>query len=155
MKFRHSFDVGAVRMTERFVTADPIPVSEQDAVIAHLRQAFAQAPEPPEGSVAVGVAGTVTTLFAVQHGIARYDGSLVEGQTLGLDEVRVLRQRLCATPVDERRMLPGLQPKRADVICAGAMILECAMERLGADRMVVSDRGVRWGLMVTRFGAQK
>lgn len=154
VRFRRSFDVGAVRMTERFVHSDPVTEADQRAVVNHLRQTFAQAPEPPEGSTAVGVAGTVTTLFAVQHGIARYDASLVEGQTLAMEEVRALRKRLCAMPLAQRKQLPGLQPKRADVVCAGAMILECAMERLKTDRLVVSDRGLRWGLMVSRFGGR-
>jgi exopolyphosphatase/guanosine-5'-triphosphate,3'-diphosphate pyrophosphatase len=150
--FRKSFDVGAVRLTERFVHGDVVSEPEQRAVLDHLRQTFAQAPEPPENRCVVGVAGTVTTLFAVQRALETYDAAQVEGQPLTLAEVRALRVRLCAMPVAERRALPGLQPKRADVICAGAMILEAALERLQVDRVVVSDRGVRWGLLADRFG---
>jgi exopolyphosphatase/guanosine-5'-triphosphate,3'-diphosphate pyrophosphatase len=153
--FRRSFDVGAVRLTERFVHGDPVPESEQSAVLSHLRATFAEAPEPPPGFALVGVAGTVTTLFAVEHALATYDAARVEGQTLTLSQVRALRARLCATPLSERRTLPGLQPKRADVICAGAMILESAMARLGAEQVTVSDRGVRWGLLADRFGGQR
>jgi exopolyphosphatase/guanosine-5'-triphosphate,3'-diphosphate pyrophosphatase len=153
--FRRSFDVGAVRLTERFVHGDPVPAAEQAAVLDHLRGVFAEAPEPPPGFTLVGVAGTVTTLYAVQHGLAPYDAAQVEGNALTLAQVRALRERLCATPLAERRTLPGLQPKRADVICAGAMILEAAMERLTAEQVVVSDRGVRWGLLADRFGGER
>lgn len=147
--------MGAVRLTERFIHGDVVTAAEQRVVLDHLRQTFAQAPEPPEHSRVVGVAGTVTTLFAVQHQVASYDAALVEGQPLTRTEIRALRERLCATPLAERRTLPGLQPKRADVICAGAMILEAALERLKSEELVVSDRGVRWGLLVDRFGGAR
>ena len=153
--FRHSFDVGAVRLTERHVKSDPPAPAELDAIRRALTETFRQAPEPPRGAEVVGVAGTVTTLFAVQHRIEPYDAAQVEGGTLLLSELRGLRERLCAMPLAERRALPGLQPKRADVICTGALILEAALERLGADRCRVSDRGVRWGLLLSRFGAAR
>jgi exopolyphosphatase/guanosine-5'-triphosphate,3'-diphosphate pyrophosphatase len=153
LRFRHSFDVGAVRLTERHIRSDPPGAGEVAEVRGYLAQTFAAAPTPPPGFEVVGVAGTVTTLFAVQHRIDPYDAARVEGGRLSLAELRALSSRLCALPLSERTALPGLQPKRADVICAGAMILEAALVRLGADGCEVSDRGVRWGLLVSRFGA--
>jgi exopolyphosphatase / guanosine-5'-triphosphate,3'-diphosphate pyrophosphatase len=63
--------------------------------------------------------------------------------------------RLWALPLDERSRLPGLQPKRADVIPAGALILQAAMEQLRFPSCTVSDRGLRWGLLFHRFGQQQ
>jgi exopolyphosphatase/guanosine-5'-triphosphate,3'-diphosphate pyrophosphatase len=153
VRFRHSFDVGSVRLTERYIRHDPPTAEEQATVRAFLEETLAPAPRPPPGAEVVGVAGTVTTLFAVQHRIDPYDAARVEGGRLSIDELREVRERLCSLPLESRRALPGLQPKRADVICAGAMILEAALTRLGASACTVSDRGVRWGLLASRFGA--
>lgn len=152
--FRRSFDVGSVRLTERFVTRHPIPGSERASISQTLRTVFAELPKPPAGAALVGLAGTVTTLFAVENAIDPYDASKVQGGTLTRKQVRGLATRLCDLSLDERLKLPGLQPKRADVIPAGALILQSAMEQLGVDSCRVSDRGLRWGLLAHRFGGR-
>ncbi len=151
--FRHSFDVGAVRLTERYVRTDPLSPDERAGIEAHLRDTFSALPPPPPASMLVGVAGTVTTLYAVQHQMATYDAEAVHGGTLSRSELSALADRLCALPLDARRALPGLQPKRADVIPAGALILLEAVKALGVDACRVSDRGLRWGLLAHRFGS--
>ncbi|MFB1482876.1 Ppx/GppA family phosphatase [Corallococcus sp. RDP092CA] len=151
--FRHSFDVGAVRLTERYVRTDPLSPDERAGIEAHLRDTFSALPPPPPASMLVGVAGTVTTLYAVQHQMATYDADAVHGGTLSRSELSALADRLCALPLDARRALPGLQPKRADVIPAGALILLEAVKALGVDACRVSDRGLRWGLLAHRFGS--
>jgi exopolyphosphatase/guanosine-5'-triphosphate,3'-diphosphate pyrophosphatase len=94
----------------------------------------------------------VTTLYAVQHRVDPYDAALVHGRDLSRAELSAVSLALCAASLEERRRMPGLQPGRADVICAGALILEAAMDQLGAATCTVSDRGVRWGLIARRFG---
>ena len=101
----------------------------------------------------VGITGTVTTLFAVLHAIEPYDAEQVHGRVLSSAELMALIQKLSALPLEERRKLRGLQPKRADVIVAGALILLASLERLGTSKCIVGDRGVRWGLMADRFRA--
>jgi len=150
--FRRSFDVGSVRLTERYITTDPVADADRDRVVNHVRSVL-QLPPPPAEFQLVGVAGTVTTLYAVEHRIDPYDAKRVHGGTLGLSQLGQLLLRLCATPLEQRRTLPGLDPKRADVICAGGLILQTAMELLNADECLVSDRGLRWGLLLERFGA--
>ena len=150
--FRRSFDVGSVRLTERYVTGHPIPPEDIRRLRTHLAGVFAELPDPPARLRLVGVAGTVTTLYAVQHGIDLYEANRVQGGRLALDEVRHLVERLSALSLEERLRLPGLQPARADIICAGGLILLSAMERLSAAECVVSDRGLRWGLLAHRFG---
>jgi exopolyphosphatase / guanosine-5'-triphosphate,3'-diphosphate pyrophosphatase len=152
VQYRRSFDVGSVRLTERFITAHPVPAAERDAVRAHLAQAFSALPPPPPGARLIGIAGTVTTLYAVQHRVDPYDAALVHGHELSRAELASLSAALCAASLEERRRMPGLQPGRADVICAGALILEAAMDQLRLGPCTVSDRGVRWGLLARRFG---
>lgn len=149
--YRRSFDVGSVRLTERFIRSDPVQDTEREKVIQHLHEKL-NLPRPPDRFRVVGVAGTVTTLYALLHQIEPYDAARVHGGTIALPELQALSRKLCSTPLAERKRLPGLQPKRADVICAGALILEVALLRLGAGACLVSDRGLRWGLMLERFG---
>lgn len=152
VRFRHSFDLGAVRLTERCIRRDPPSPEELRCVEEAASEAFATLPAPEPGALLVGIAGTVTTLCAIHLGLDAYDGSRVHGARLGLDEVRAVEARLAAMPLEERLRIPGLPRKRADVIVAGAVILRVAMERLGASEVIVSDKGVRWGLLDARFG---
>lgn len=145
-RFAHSFDVGAVRMTERHLHSDPPEASELRALEADIRARYAEHAVPHGGTV-VGVAGTVTTLCAWARGIHPYEGARVHGQRLSRTEVEAAYVQLAAMPVAERSQLPGLDPKRADVIVAGAAIALASLDLLGASELVVSDRGVRWGLL--------
>lgn len=153
--FRHSFDVGSVRMTERFVRTDPPTRAERAALVEHLAATFHALPQRLPNSRLIGVAGTVTTLLAVARGIEPYDGARVNGAELSRAEVDALTDRLCDLTLAQKRALPGLQPKRADVIAAGALVLQAAMAQLGLQAVTVSDRGLRWGLLADRFGAQR
>ncbi|HVO21759.1 MAG TPA: Ppx/GppA phosphatase family protein [Anaeromyxobacter sp.] len=152
---RVSLQAGAVRLTERHLRTDPIPPAELAALRAATRRALDPlgALRPGPGARLVGVAGTVTTLSAVVQALTRYDGEKVHGSTLSLAQVEELVGRLAALPVAARAALPGMEPKRADVIVAGALVVAEAMRRTGFPALTVSDRGVRWGLLYDRFGA--
>lgn len=151
--FRHSFDVGAVRLTERHLHTDPPGPDELKALRDDLARELSAAPTPPRGSRLVGIAGTVTTLCAIELGITSWDGALVHGKEMAVADLRALADRLASMTLEERKALPGLPEKRADVIVAGAEILAGLMETLGFTSVTVSDRGVRWGMLYSRFGA--
>jgi exopolyphosphatase / guanosine-5'-triphosphate,3'-diphosphate pyrophosphatase len=140
-----SLDVGSVRLTERHVKGDPPSPSELAAVDRDVDETLSRGPALG-GATLVGVAGTVTTLAAIAHSVDPYDAARVHGAALTLDEVRETCDRLARVPFDERVRLPGLSPKRADVIVAGALLCRAIVEKAGASRLLVSDRGVRWGL---------
>jgi exopolyphosphatase/guanosine-5'-triphosphate,3'-diphosphate pyrophosphatase len=155
---RVSLQVGAVRLTERHVRGDPASAAEVEALRAAAREAvrpLAALQAGPErgaggGGRLVGVAGTVTTLAAVVQRLPFHDAQRVHGSALSLEEVDGLATTLAALSVRERAALRGMEPKRADVILAGAVIVAEAMRATGHDRLVVSDRGVRWGLLYDR-----
>lgn len=151
IQFKRSYDLGSVRLTERYVNSDPITAAEQNCIKKLLRDNFAELPIPSVPIQVIGLAGTVTTLFAIEHQIEPYDASRVQGQILTLRQISALAVKLGSLGLDERRKLPGLQPKRADVIPAGALILQVALESLGSGECVVSDRGLRWGLLNKAF----
>ncbi len=152
VSFRRSFDVGAVRLTERHVRGDPPTDTSLAELRGALERTFAELPPPPPRFRFVGVAGTVTTVCAIARRVEPYDAAKVHGAVLTRADVAAVFKQLAALPLEERRAVPGLQPKRADVIVAGAAILEAAMDATGATEVLVSDRGLRWGLLVDRFG---
>ncbi len=149
IRYARSFDVGSVRMTERHVASDPPTADELRALREAVREALREVPRPRAGAPIVGIAGTVTTLVAVHLGLMPYDGARVHGYALPVAELDALATRLAGMPLSERRALAGLEPKRADVIVAGAIVVSEVARALGATGIVASDRGVRWGLAET------
>lgn len=151
-KSRVSLDIGSVRLFERYVRSDPPAAQELAAIEAQIAEQLSSAAplsalEDGAQVTLVGVAGTVTTLKALELGLSAYDGARVHGAVLTLSAVEELCARLAALPLEQRQRLPGLEPKRADVIVAGALIARDLVRRAGASQLVVSDRGVRFGLL--------
>jgi exopolyphosphatase/guanosine-5'-triphosphate,3'-diphosphate pyrophosphatase len=101
----------------------------------------------------VGMGGAVTNLTAVKHELASYDPEVVQGTVLDRAEVDRQIELYRTRTTEQRRGIVGLQPKRADVILAGACIVRTVLEKLGCDALTVSDRGLRHGLLEERFGA--
>jgi exopolyphosphatase / guanosine-5'-triphosphate,3'-diphosphate pyrophosphatase len=149
---RFSVEVGAVRYTERFglagVVAPDVLRSAFTAIAVDLSRINGR--RPPKALVAMG--GAATNIAAVKHRLSSYDPAVVHGTVLDRAEIdrqiEIYRSRDAAA----RRSIVGLQPKRADVILAGACIVKTVMEKLGQDSLIVSDRGLRHGVLVERFG---
>src|SRR6059058_952731 len=124
---RTSLDLGCVRLTERFLASDPPTRGELDTAAAQVGEALPDL-EPKQ---AIGVAGTVTTLAALELG--GYDPERVHGHRISRDEVEKQLERLASLPLSARRALPGLEPERAPVIVAGALIVREVLDRYGLD----------------------
>ncbi len=139
LAYARSFDVGSVRLTERH--GDDVVAVEGAA-----REAFASVPAVAAGTVPVGIAGTMTTLAAVELAMPVYDGARVHGHVMTRASLEGVVRRLAALDVEARRRVPGMEPKRADVIVAGGFIALALLSHWGVDAVRVSDRGVRWGL---------
>jgi exopolyphosphatase / guanosine-5'-triphosphate,3'-diphosphate pyrophosphatase len=152
VRFHTSLDIGSVRLTERCVRSDPPSAEDFARLHRELESALTAVPAPSSDALVAGVAGTVTTLYAVAHGIFPYEAARVQGGWLSRQALGETRARLASQPLAARRLIPGLQPERADVIVAGAVLLEHALDHLGAKGLRVSDRGLRWGLLAARFG---
>jgi exopolyphosphatase/guanosine-5'-triphosphate,3'-diphosphate pyrophosphatase len=102
----------------------------------------------------VGTAGTVTTLAALDLGLAAYDAGRVQGHVLRRGAVERLLARLGGLTLAARAALPCLEPGRADVLIPGIAICLAAMERLGFDALTVSDRSLREGILCEILGAR-
>jgi exopolyphosphatase/guanosine-5'-triphosphate,3'-diphosphate pyrophosphatase len=88
----------------------------------------------------------MTTLAAVSLALDPYDGARVHGHTIERDELERVLDRLASLDVSDRRNVVGMEPNRADVIIAGGCLALALLDHWRARRVVVSDRGVRWGL---------
>ncbi len=149
-----SVPVGAVRLTERLVRHDPLTESERVALREAAREALTGAPLEDAQVVAVG--GSATSLAAMTMGLETYDGTRVHGFVLERGALETYYEQLASMSVGRRAALVGLHPSRADVVVAGTALLLAGLEASGADRLVVSDRGVRWGVaMAWLHGAQR
>jgi exopolyphosphatase/guanosine-5'-triphosphate,3'-diphosphate pyrophosphatase len=140
-----SLDVGSVRLTERHMASDPPTLAELHAVRADVARALGTVSFRPTTKL-VGVAGTVTTLSAIHQRLSLYDSSVVHGSRLSRSVVERIVSELAALPLDARRRVTGLPPARADVVVAGGIIVLAVLDFANAGELVVSDRGVRWGL---------
>jgi exopolyphosphatase/guanosine-5'-triphosphate,3'-diphosphate pyrophosphatase len=150
---RFSVNVGAVRFTEQFgldgVVPEDVLAAALDAISADLAQLEGRA--TPDALVAMG--GAVTNLAAVKHELSTYDPEVVQGTVLDRAEVDRQIELYRTRTSEDRRTIVGLQPKRAEVILAGACIVRTVLEKLGCDALTVSDRGLRHGLIEERFDA--
>ncbi|MCL2406114.1 MAG: Ppx/GppA family phosphatase [Defluviitaleaceae bacterium] len=143
---RFSVDLGAIRITEKYFNSDPVSQEDIHAAIAEIDSTFSE--NGVAGNIAqlVGMGGTVTSMGAVKHKMATYDADIIQGSTLTLADVNEQIAAYGAKTIEERKNIIGLQPKRADVILAGACILKVIMSRLGVDKLTISDRGLRHGM---------
>ena len=140
---RESLDIGAVRLTERSLPSDPPTEDELANAAAAVRELLPDGPRPER---AVGVAGTITTLAALDLGLDEYDPERVHGHRLSADGAERQLHRLAAMPLAERREVPALEPERAPVIVGGAVILREVLAQFGLDEIEASERDILHGI---------
>jgi exopolyphosphatase/guanosine-5'-triphosphate,3'-diphosphate pyrophosphatase len=134
--FQTSLLLGSVRFTERH--GEDIPALE-----AATRDVLPELEPTP--AAAIGVAGTITTLAALDLGLSEYDRNRVHGHVLTRAGAKAQLQRLAALPLEERRQVPALEPGRAPVIVAGGAILVAILDAYGLDGITVSEHGLLHG----------
>jgi exopolyphosphatase/guanosine-5'-triphosphate,3'-diphosphate pyrophosphatase len=148
-----SVPVGAVRFTEQFgldgVVDDGTLAAALDAIAADLASLDGR----PTPAALVGMGGAVTNLAAVKHELVTYDPEIVQGSVLALGDLDRQIELFRTRSAEERREVVGLQPKRAEVILAGACVVRTVLAKLRRESLVVSDRGLRHRLLVERFGS--
>ncbi|HUP70980.1 MAG TPA: Ppx/GppA phosphatase family protein [Acidimicrobiales bacterium] len=152
-----SIDIGCVRLTEKFLRSDP-PTPEElsqaiSVVRAHLDDVKRELPEAKEARRLVGLAGTVTTMAAVEIGLQKYDPERIHHFVLTRAAAEDVFRTLATEPLADRIHNPGLEEARADVIVGGAAILVAIMRQLGFDECLVSESDILDGLVMSQLGA--
>jgi exopolyphosphatase/guanosine-5'-triphosphate,3'-diphosphate pyrophosphatase len=140
-----SLDMGSVRLTERFLRTDPPTEAELGRCAAAARALLAErVPDDVRAttSSAIGVAGTITSIAALDLGLDEYDREQVHGHVLTLDGLEAQLTRLASVPLAERRTMRPLDPERAPVIVAGAVIVREVVTFFGLDGLQVSERDI-------------
>ncbi|MBF8284883.1 MAG: Ppx/GppA phosphatase [Anaerolineales bacterium] len=146
--------LGAVRLTELYLDGDPVRASEAARLADHVFSTFKMLDwmKVEDGEKLVGLGGTLRALARIDREMRDYPLGLTHGYELELDRLDELIERVRKLPLRERlRKVPGLQPDRADIILAGAVVVAEALRRAGADRMTVCGQGLREGLFYREF----
>ncbi len=150
---RFSLNVGAVRYTEEYGLSGLVSPEQLHSALDAIAGDLTRLGTQRSPDTLVGMGGTVTNITAVKHKLVQYDPHVVQGSVIDRAEIERQIQIYSSRTLEERRTIVGLQPKRADVILAGACIVKTVMDKLGKDSLSVSDRGLRHGLLIDRFGS--
>ncbi len=146
--FHDSLQAGVVRHTERHISGDPPTAVELEALADDVRSLIADAlagKDEAHASGGIAVAGTPTSLAAVELGLEPYDPSRVHGRILSLEMIQRLLSQFASAPLAERQAIPGLHPDRAPNIIAGCVILIEAMRAFALDQIQVSEHDILYG----------
>lgn len=142
-----SLNIGSVRLRERFLHDDPPTHSQIQQARDLVRQMLDDSPvDVGLARTAIGVAGTLTSLSAIHQGLKVYDRKRVHRSRLTRDDIHRLAERLLAATVDQAEAMGPLKRRRAEVICAGALIVEEIAARMGADEIIISESDILDGI---------
>ncbi len=150
-----SWRLGAVRMTERFLSEEgpthPAKRSQCKALQAHVARKLERAPWlPAAGARLIGLGGTVRNLATAAERAAGLPSDEVQGFVIDRDALDELIVRLAALPAAERSRVPGIKPARADIVLAGALVIQGVMRAGGFDTLEVTGAGLREGILFER-----
>jgi len=146
-----SIDIGVVRLCERVLTHDPPTAEEIEQAREWVRRETQAAVVGMEGfrsATFVGTAGTITALAAMAQKLPAYEPARIHNYRLALATVQELEQTLLSRKKADRIGLPGLEKNREEVIAAGAIIIRTVMETIGMSQVLVSDLGLRDGVLI-------
>lgn len=142
----HSYDMGSVRLTDRSLPDRPASATQLAAASLEVDRVLCQPPIAVRAQEVIGVAGTFTSLAAMHLGLERYDPDAVHGTVLTRGDIDRLLAELAALTIDQTEAIASLEPRRAPVILAGALVAQRTLDALRAGRVVVSEYDLLNGL---------
>ena len=144
--------LGAVRMTERFLSGERASRSDIKALRKHVANELGDLPWlDASGGRTVGIGGTIRTLARMHQRRVRYPLDELHGYQLTREGLQELVEAMAELPAGERSRLPGLKPDRADITLAGAVVISAVLDRIGVDRVEICAQGLREGIFYERF----
>ena len=146
-----SFTLGALALSERFVSSDPITGSDRKAIEEEIRSQIAVVEKGKGKRPLVGLGGTIRNLATIEAERTGYPLNTLHGFSLTRKELGKTIRQLSRLPLNKRQRIPGLNQDRADIILPGAMVVREVMDRLDVKEMRVSEGGLREGLFFERF----
>ena len=148
----HTVAVGSVRLTERMLPERPAATEDLLAAAASVEAVFRSIDLPGEPETVVGVGGAFTSLGAIALDLPEHDRNRVHGSVLGVTRLGELVGELAGMTVEETAAIPSLDPARAPVLLAGAVIAEAAVRRSGCDSALVSESDLLDGIVLGLAG---
>ena len=152
--FKTSTDIGVVRFTEQFIKTDPPGRRDiiflESAIEERLRSLWIE-PKDVRGFLFIGTAGTITTLAAIDQQMEVYDPEKITGYKMDIKNIERIRHKLVSMSTSERRRIKGIEKGREDIIVAGVIIVDMVMKHFGFSEMIVSDSGLREGLVIDLY----
>lgn len=145
--WRRSLEIGSVRLTETFIDLEAITDADRDRLRAHVTRAAEVLPDARAATAIVAVAGTATSLAAIDLGLDHYVAERVHGARLPLDRLEALADRLAHADAAQRLEIAAVSPERADFLMAGAEVLIALCRLAGQDALTISNGGLRFGLL--------
>lgn len=153
---KQSLEIGSIRLSERFLQRDPIDQSDFSNLTIFLdRFIHKQISNQYRPDRTIGIGGTITTLATMALGLPEVDPTQIHGYELLRTDIWHLLEKMWRLSMAERKKLPGLPPGRADTIVAGATIYATLLNYLDCDKIIVSTRGVRYGILVDTVWLKK
>jgi exopolyphosphatase/guanosine-5'-triphosphate,3'-diphosphate pyrophosphatase len=151
-----SVDTGCVRLTEQFLHGDPPRPEELSQAVSvvrdHLLDVARELPGVRDARTLVGLAGTITTVAAIEMGLAEYDPERIHHFRLTRAAAEDVFRTLATETLEQRRHNPGLDPDRADVIVGGAVVLVSILRAFEFDEVLVSEADILDGLVRSQLG---
>lgn len=142
IKFTKSENVGALRMTEKFLKEDPISEIEfedmSNFILDEIRDTLEYIKEKKIDKL-IGIGGTITSLSAMNQELEVYSMEKIHNSSVSNEDIKIILQNLKKMTLSDKKTLKGLQPKRADIITAGVKILNIIMENLEIENIIVSE----------------
>jgi exopolyphosphatase/guanosine-5'-triphosphate,3'-diphosphate pyrophosphatase len=152
MEVGRSFKLGVIRLTERFVKTDPLAARDERKLQRYVEAEFGKYLDQIRRAGfdrVVGTSGTILSLGAVAHAERRQSaGTSLRNRRISAKQLRRVRKTLVSRDLQERLRVPGLEPRRADLAVAGAILLDAIVQRLGADEITLCDLSLREGLVL-------
>jgi exopolyphosphatase/guanosine-5'-triphosphate,3'-diphosphate pyrophosphatase len=147
-----SFKAGVIRLTERFVKSDPLAARDERKLVKHLTRQMAGTLDEIAARGFARVIGTSGTILSLGALALAEDGAAppadLRNRRVSARALHRLRKRLVEADIEERLQIPGLDPRRADLSVAGAVLLDTIIRRLGADEFTLCDLALREGLVL-------
>lgn len=143
-----SIDIGSVRLTERILKTSPPDTIALENARQLVQKQLHQITLLPTNTKLIGVAGTLTTLAAIELRLPSFDSVKINRHILSLQSIGTIFQELRPLTLNELRSYPQIHPSRADILLAGVIILKEMLQRVGFSEITVSDRGLRYGFLI-------
>jgi exopolyphosphatase / guanosine-5'-triphosphate,3'-diphosphate pyrophosphatase len=147
-----SFKIGVIRLTERFVKSDPLSGRDEQKLTKHILSEIDRHCEQITSTGfdrVIGTSGTILSLGTVATAMA--DGAIpseLRNLRVGAKQIRRLRKEVVGLSLAQRLTIPGLDPRRADLVVAGGVLLDTILKRLGAEDITLCDLALREGLVL-------